>query len=391
MTTPTRQTMIPRSRSSLRPGFTLAELMVSVTIMTILMGAMTSVILVASHAMPDSDDPAQKRLAAMDVVDQIAGELFYAISITEETDKAVTFTVADRGHGAAGPETIRYAWSDTKGDPLTRQYNGGTVVNVSEAVEGFKLKYTTRTAPLLGAARVLFVVGDDTSPHAQELAKKALMESWGLSVQMVGADRTQAEFNTLIPDHDVMYISTHVNIADTRDKSFDLAMGILTEEPRTYDQLGIGERDEFSWAMKDEIWIIDNTHEITSPFPTGQLTICNSDQRLDYASGELAPGLQVLAEWPGPTQLELAVLDVGAEQWDDGKAKGRRVKLPWGEAEFDIDSLNSNGETIMRRSILWAAASVVYSSVRIELKPAQGSEKVRTEVQILNMPRVNTP
>lgn len=358
------------------------------TVMTILMGAMTSTILIASHALPDSEGPAAKKMEAMDVVDQIAGELFYATSITEETKTAVTFIVADRGHGAVGPETIRYAWSGSKGDPLTRQYNDGTVVNVSEGVEKFELKYTTRTTPLQGAPRVLLVVGDDTSPHAQELAKKALMESWGLSVQMIAAYRTQAEFNTLIPDHDVMYISTHVTTADTRQMSMDLAMGILTEEPRTYDQLGIAKRNEFAWESEDEIWIIDNTHEITSPFAIGRMAICDSDQRLDYPVGQLAPGLQVLATGDDP---ELAVLDVGAEQYGGGTAKGRRVKLPWGEAEFDVDSLTADGKTIMRRSIVWAAAPIVYSGVRIKLKPTKGSEDIRTEVQVFNMPKTNAP
>ena len=91
---PHKLTTITSARHSLRRGFTLVELAASMTILTILMGAMTSTILIASHALPDSEDPAAKKMEAMDVVDQIAGELFYATSITEATVNSVTFTVA---------------------------------------------------------------------------------------------------------------------------------------------------------------------------------------------------------------------------------------------------------------------------------------------------------
>ncbi len=390
MTAPHKLKTIIGVRHSHRRGFTLVELMASMTIMVILMGATTSTILIASHAIPDSEDPAQKKLAATDVVDQMAGELFYATSITEATRRAVTFTVADRGHGAAGPETIRYAWSGTPGDPLTRQYNDGTVVNVSEGVERFKLVYTTRTTPLQGTPRVLLVVGDGTSPNAQDLAKQALIESFGFLVQMVGDNRSEAEFSPLIADHDVMYISNQISTADLLDKSLDLAMGIITEKRSLYPDLGIAAN--LGWANGDNVWIADNTHEITSPFAVGSLTICDSAQKLAFATGQLAPGLQVLGQQPGPGPPAMAVLDAGAEQYGGGTARGRRVMLPWGRTMgFDINSLNKNGETIMRRSIVWAAAPVVYSGVRIVLQPATDPERLRTEVQVFNMPKANAP
>ena len=57
------------------------------------------------------------------------------------TPNAITFDVADRNHGDPGPETITYAWAGTPGDPLTRQYNGGTIVNLQEDVQEFDLRY----------------------------------------------------------------------------------------------------------------------------------------------------------------------------------------------------------------------------------------------------------
>ena len=56
-------------------------------------------------------------------------ELNYALSFTERPVNVVEFTVADRD-GDESPEFIRYAWSGTPGDPLTRQYNGGTIAEL---------------------------------------------------------------------------------------------------------------------------------------------------------------------------------------------------------------------------------------------------------------------
>ena len=104
-------------------AYTLAELIVSVAIMAVLVGGMASAILIAGHALPDDENPSEKLVKATNIVDRIAGELLYATSIAEVTANAVTFTVADRNHGDPGPETIRYDWSGTAGDPLSRQYN----------------------------------------------------------------------------------------------------------------------------------------------------------------------------------------------------------------------------------------------------------------------------
>jgi hypothetical protein len=56
----------------------------------------------------------------------------------------IEFTVADR-NGDEVDETIHYEWSNTPGDPLTRQYNGGAVVNLLEDVNLFDLSYDLQT------------------------------------------------------------------------------------------------------------------------------------------------------------------------------------------------------------------------------------------------------
>ncbi len=111
-------------------------------VLSIVLLALGSAIVLASHAIPDAPGPTAAVATAAEVAEQIAGELSFARSFVERTANTVEFTVADR-NGDLISETIRYAFSGTSGDPLTRQYNGGTVVSIIEAAEEFELLYDT--------------------------------------------------------------------------------------------------------------------------------------------------------------------------------------------------------------------------------------------------------
>ncbi|MCK4661091.1 MAG: prepilin-type N-terminal cleavage/methylation domain-containing protein [Phycisphaerae bacterium] len=123
-----------------RSGLTLVELVVAMVIMTIVMAGLTSAILIASHALPDSADPLAHIAEVSAAMEQISTEIGCAKYIAERSAHTITFTVADR-NGDGVPERIHYAWSGTVGDPLTRQYNGGAGINVIEDVQAFALAY----------------------------------------------------------------------------------------------------------------------------------------------------------------------------------------------------------------------------------------------------------
>ena len=142
-------------------GFTLAELVVSMVIMSILMVGLGSAILIASHALPDDERPATRIVQSASVAGQIVEELRSAIWIREHTVTSVEFAVPDR-EGDGNADRIRYAWSGTSGDPLTRQYNGGKVVDVLDDVNEFDLGYDLKAvteeypgAPVEGAEQEL--------------------------------------------------------------------------------------------------------------------------------------------------------------------------------------------------------------------------------------------
>ena len=122
------------------PGFTLVELLVSIAVTMVIAVGLGSSMLVASRALPDATNPAGATIAAGEAAEQLATELQYAISVNNRSATMIEFTVADR-NGDELDETIRYEWSGTSGDPLTRQYRGGTIIPVLENVHQFDLSY----------------------------------------------------------------------------------------------------------------------------------------------------------------------------------------------------------------------------------------------------------
>ena len=155
-----------------RSGHTLVELVVSVAVSGILVAGMTSTLYVASRAV-NTSGPSRSVLEASAAAADVLGELQYAITFTERSADAVKFSVADRT-GDEVPETIRYAWSGTPGDPLTRQYNGGEQVEIVQDVRQFDLTYEYRQAEQVPP-------GGDESAEQLLLAKDTMDSGAGYS------------------------------------------------------------------------------------------------------------------------------------------------------------------------------------------------------------------
>lgn len=131
------------------PAFTLIEMVVSLSVISIVFLAMGSVMMMATKAIPDPDSPINLRVEAADILEQIASELQVATSIIATTDKGISFTVPDRDRDTVD-ETIVYAWGGTAGNPLARQYNGGNKVSLLPGINGFELIYDTVAVTLTG-------------------------------------------------------------------------------------------------------------------------------------------------------------------------------------------------------------------------------------------------
>ena len=121
------------------------ELLVATASATVLMAGLASAIYVANRALHDEALPVSANRQASAALRQILIDLEHALAFSERSSTAVTFTAPDR-NGDAVPETIRYAWSGSPGDPLTYEYNGSPPAKIAEDVQAFDLSFLTRVA-----------------------------------------------------------------------------------------------------------------------------------------------------------------------------------------------------------------------------------------------------
>jgi prepilin-type N-terminal cleavage/methylation domain-containing protein len=195
-------------------GFTMLEVVLSLVILSIVLLAAQSAIMVAAKAVPNSQSASESVASAAGVMDQITADLQYAKTFSDMTANRIVFIVPDRT-GDGQPETIRYEWSGLAGGALMRQMNGNTPVAIAPAVHFFELHYdknaTTTNAGTAEGPEVVLSSYDTTN----SLNDAAVTESnW----------RAQ-HFNPILPADTVSWRVTRVfikarirgsNIGETR-------------------------------------------------------------------------------------------------------------------------------------------------------------------------------
>lgn len=151
-----------------RTGFTLMELIVSSAILSVLLMATGSSILLVARGVPDGRSRTSKMLNAARTLNLFADDLAQATACTEMSQSDIAFTVPDQ-NGDGVPEIIIYTWSNAPDEPLIRVVNGWSS-NVLTSINEFQLTYDLRTTTGNGSARnhlrsvgVLIRSGDDVS------------------------------------------------------------------------------------------------------------------------------------------------------------------------------------------------------------------------------------
>lgn len=157
-----------RRHHSIRSGYTLVELLISMGASTILMAGMASAVLISNQAMSGVGVVEERRDAAEVQADMLA-DFTQAKLFTTRTSTEATFTVPDRDGDTVG-ETISYSWTDTPNFELQYAYNGGAPVPVLSNVQNFNLAYSSR-----------FMIGGAAAPLAMD------PNSWGYRWQTGGS------------------------------------------------------------------------------------------------------------------------------------------------------------------------------------------------------------
>jgi hypothetical protein len=131
---------------------------VSLSLLAILLVAMGGAVTIAAKSLPSPNSPVAADLALSTALDRLSGELRYAKTIESSSPTAVQFLVADRDSNSSD-ERIRYEWLGPA-HPLTRSYNGGTAVAISDALSSFSLAYQNKKVTTTQSASTVVDSGE---------------------------------------------------------------------------------------------------------------------------------------------------------------------------------------------------------------------------------------
>jgi type II secretory pathway pseudopilin PulG len=169
-----------------RRGYTLVELLVSMSTGALLLAGLTSSLYISTQTLtPDATATSESNRSSL-ALRRIAADLRLALNFTERTATAVTFTVPDRT-GDGNVDTIRYSWSGVAGNPLYYQFNSGQAVAVATNVQAFNLSQLTRSLSATTTPLSSTIVAYPTPPEAK--------------VSAGGSSITIARPSGLVPDN----------------------------------------------------------------------------------------------------------------------------------------------------------------------------------------------
>lgn len=117
---------------------TLIELVVALSITSLVLAGVGAAVRLAAGAMPGRDDALAGLLRGQRFLDEFLDSFATATGIEELDAEGVTFTVPDRDKDGVS-ERMAYLWSTSPGEPVRLSVNGGPEVKVLEACEGFVL------------------------------------------------------------------------------------------------------------------------------------------------------------------------------------------------------------------------------------------------------------
>lgn len=119
---------------------TLVELVLSVTVLTLLLAAISSAIILATQAVPTEDAAAVVAGQQRRILAQFADELRFATAVAAATATELAFTTQDRD-GDGDPDHYTYRWETP--DQLVKVWPGGMAQTLTAAWSDGTFTYTT--------------------------------------------------------------------------------------------------------------------------------------------------------------------------------------------------------------------------------------------------------
>ena len=193
-----RRTRLTSQAFQRRRGFTLPELLISVSVSGLLMVSLGSALNIATRSLrPDA--AAAVSLDSGRSLRMIQEDLRFATRIIDRGPRSIRMLTTDADRSGKG-DIVLYSWSGTVGDNLTRSVNGSNAIPICEDVTDFNLDLSTRgeaqkiPEPSVPTSESLFHQQTSTSSLAWETADSSnaygqlISPSLFLSTAKPGAD-----------------------------------------------------------------------------------------------------------------------------------------------------------------------------------------------------------
>ncbi|MFG0331480.1 MAG: prepilin-type N-terminal cleavage/methylation domain-containing protein [Phycisphaerales bacterium] len=189
------------------PGFTLAEMLISLVVVGVIVVGLASTLVVTSQTLPGASSVAAEEQATSDasaLLARITGELAFATSVTTATPTQVTFTVDEGGQ----TDTITYSWSGTAGAALLRQAGGKSAKIYIDQVNSFALEYLTEQTAGSNEAPLL----ESSESQLLQLDATSLSGGTALNFEVSGNNRVAQRFQPSLPPEATEWRMTRVHL-----------------------------------------------------------------------------------------------------------------------------------------------------------------------------------
>jgi hypothetical protein len=139
-----------------RRAFTIAELLTSLAVTTVIVSALASCIALTARALPNASDPQQAAFRLNEVARRMADDVRFASDIKIPGPTEMQLQLADQDADGT-PETIVYQWSGTAGTELTRTQNAMEPVPVHNSIDRMVIEWNTDAALSSAPSRSLCI------------------------------------------------------------------------------------------------------------------------------------------------------------------------------------------------------------------------------------------
>jgi uncharacterized repeat protein (TIGR01451 family) len=234
----------------------------------------------------------------------------------------------------------------------TEDYFATQVANINNSAPGGFYDFTggEETPPSSGIIGLLVAGG---TPEVFEDSIKAFLEAQGLTVIFGDGGWTLAQVESFVSANNIdgLFLSPSNGSSSVDPNLTNITTGLVMSNVGNWEDFELAGHDSEDVSGTGNI--VDNTHFITQPFATGNITLFSPSSPLGWGDGGFGSGADVLMEYPGQSDRGLIVAyETGSTLETGSAADGRRVGF-FLESEVWAD-YTEDTKTLIYRSLLWA-------------------------------------